>query len=286
MKGDAAVRGGAAVSRDAAVRRGDGVKRAAAAWRAVGGVGVIGGVVAAGVFGAVGVWVAAGAVESASQRHESSTVETTPLHRHRADSAPRDFIGKPTAPIAVEHTFAAPPSVAQPVVVTISVTPGVDLTGAVLSLAAEEPLVLIEPVAGIDVAVGDVGAGETAEVTVTVLPLTDATHYLGVTVTGVIAGMPQARSVSVPIRLAGGAKEAAGQDAAGQSVASAPDAGARAAGDDIATVKARRDARARAEAAARAEATAEAAALRESAAAGAGNAGESVRSFRAQETVR
>ena len=60
---------------------------------------------------------------------------------------------------------------------------------------------MIDPIEGVGLSplTADVGT----HVSVTVLPLIDQTHYLGVTVTAIIDGVAQTRSISVPIRLPG-----------------------------------------------------------------------------------
>jgi hypothetical protein len=71
----------------------------------------------------------------------------------------------------------------------------------VVTLDADDPLPVLEPVAPVDL--GALAAGESKEVTVTVLPLVEQTHYLRVSVTAVIGGAAQTRAIDVPIRLAG-----------------------------------------------------------------------------------
>lgn len=121
------------------------------------------------------------------------------------------FIGKPTAPIRIGHVIAGTPAVGQPVTITLTVTPGTDLVGASLALRAADSLVVIDPVGA--VSLGDLAANESAELVVTVLPLAAGTQYLGVSVEGTLAGLRQARNVTIAIRLPGAVE----QDAAGAS---------------------------------------------------------------------
>lgn len=109
--------------------------------------------------------------------------------------------GKPTAPIAISHRFASPPAVGQPVEVILSISAPNGMTRANLSLSADDPLAMIDPVDGLGLAT--LSAGEGTDVAVTVLPLLDQTHYLSVTVSAIIDGIEQTRSVAVPIRLSG-----------------------------------------------------------------------------------
>lgn len=109
--------------------------------------------------------------------------------------------GKPTAPIAISHRFASPPAVGQPVEVILSISAPNGMTRANLTLSADDPLAMIDPIDGLGLAT--LSAGEGTDVAVTVLPLLDQTHYLGVTVRAIIDGIEQTRSVAVPIRLPG-----------------------------------------------------------------------------------
>ncbi len=86
---------------------------------------------------------------------------------------------------------------------------------ASLSLAADDPLAIIEPIA--TVALGDLGGGQAVDVGVTVLPLVVQTHYLTVTVSGTIGGLVQTRSISVPIRLAEAGLRKAENEVAGKT---------------------------------------------------------------------
>jgi hypothetical protein len=119
----------------------------------------------------------------------------------KRDSVEPAGTGKPTAPIAISHRFASPPAVGQPVEVILSISAPGGMTEASLSFAADAPLAMIDPVDGRGLATLAAGVG--TDVAVTVLPLLDQTHYLSVTVSAVIDGVAQTRSVAVPIRLAG-----------------------------------------------------------------------------------
>lgn len=117
----------------------------------------------------------------------------------KRDQAAAGDAPKPMAPIAITHRFANAPAVGQPLDLTLSIQAQGDLTSVNLSLAADDPLAMIDPVDTIGL--GALAAGEASDVTVTVLPLIDQTHYLSVTVTAMIDGIAQSRSVAVPIRL-------------------------------------------------------------------------------------
>ena len=108
---------------------------------------------------------------------------------------------KPTAPIGITHRFASPPQVGQPLEVIFSITADADLSQVNLNFAADDPLAMIDPIDGVGLL--PLIAGEGADVAVTVLPLINQTHYLSVSVTAIIEGVAQTRSISVPIRLPG-----------------------------------------------------------------------------------
>jgi hypothetical protein len=121
--------------------------------------------------------------------------------------------GKPTAPIAISHRFASPPAVGQPVEVILSISASGGMSQANLFLSADDPLAMIDPIDGLGLAT--LSAGEGTDVAVTVLPLLDQTHYLSVTVSAVIDGVEQTRSVAVPIRLPGSELRKAAAKSAG-----------------------------------------------------------------------
>jgi hypothetical protein len=108
---------------------------------------------------------------------------------------------KPTAPIGISHRFASPPQVGQPLEVILSITADADLSQVNVQFGTDDPLAMIDPIDG--VGLSPLIAGDGADVAVTVLPLIDQTHYLSVSVTAVIDGVAQTRSVAVPIRLPG-----------------------------------------------------------------------------------
>jgi hypothetical protein len=90
------------------------------------------------------------------------------------------------------------------------------MTRANLSFSADDPLAMIDPVDGLGLAT--LSAGEGTDVAVTVLPLLDQTHYLSVTVSAIIDGVEQTRSVAVPIHLAGSELRKAEAKPAGNGV--------------------------------------------------------------------
>jgi hypothetical protein len=122
---------------------------------------------------------------------------------------------KPTAPIAITHRLAGEPALGQPVEVILSIAAEGEMTGVNLSFDADDPLAMIDPVGSLGI--GTLHAGEGADVAVTVLPLLDRTHYLSVTVTAFVDGMPQARTIAVPIRLPGSDPGTSDTDAAGEA---------------------------------------------------------------------
>lgn len=112
---------------------------------------------------------------------------------------------KPTIPVEISYQIAGSPQVGNPVDVELTVSPGHDISGMVILLSAEDPLAIIEPPG--DVLIGEVAAGDSVGISITVLPLLDQTHYLSVTVRGAMDGTLQSRTIAVPIRLAGTAPE-------------------------------------------------------------------------------
>lgn len=116
---------------------------------------------------------------------------------------------KPTAPIGIAYTFAGEPAVGNALEITLTVSAGAPLRDIVVTLGADDPLPILEPV--MPVGLGALAAVESKDVSVTVLPLVARTHRLRVSVSALIGGRPQTRALVVPIRLAppGPAKPAA-----------------------------------------------------------------------------
>lgn len=119
---------------------------------------------------------------------------------------------KPSAPIAITHRLSGEPALGQPVEVILSIAAEGEMTGVNLRFDADDPLAMIDPADSLGI--GTLHAGEGADVAVTVLPLLDRTHYLSVTVTAFVDGMPQSRTIAVPIRLPGSERRESDNDAA------------------------------------------------------------------------
>jgi hypothetical protein len=132
-----------------------------------------------------------------------------PCDQGAADAAP-----KPTPPIAISHRLSGTPQVGQPVDVILSIAAEGDLTRVNVDFTARDPLAMIDPVGPL--ALGSLSAGEGTDVSVTVLPLLDKTHYLSVTVTAVIDGVEQTRSIAIPIRTPGSELRKSDDAAAGK----------------------------------------------------------------------
>lgn len=120
---------------------------------------------------------------------------------------------KPTPPIAITHRLSGSPQVGQPVEVVFSIAAEGDMTGVNVDFTADDPIAMIDPVGSLGL--GNLKAGQGTDVTVTVLPLMNQTHYLNVTVTALIDGTPQTRSIAVPIRLPGSEIRKSDKEAAG-----------------------------------------------------------------------
>jgi hypothetical protein len=122
---------------------------------------------------------------------------------------------KLTAPIAIGVRIAGTPQIGQPLDLTVSVSAEQGMQAGSLSLTADDPLAIIQPID--TVALGDIAGGQTVDIDVTVLPLVVQTHYLTVTVSGTIGGLVQTRSIQVPIRLAGTGLRKAENEVAGKT---------------------------------------------------------------------
>jgi hypothetical protein len=114
------------------------------------------------------------------------------------EPAPAVFGTKPTAPVEIVFEQAQEPMVGQPLRIALTITPELELSGAMLMLGVDDPLALIEPAA--ETALGTIQPDLPVTIVVTVLPLAAETQYLRVAVSGAIGGEPQLRTLSVPIR--------------------------------------------------------------------------------------
>jgi hypothetical protein len=128
---------------------------------------------------------------------------------------PAETTAKLTAPIAIGVRVAGTAQIGQPLDLTVSVSAEQGMQGGSLSVAADDPLAIIEPIG--TVALGDLTGGQTVDIGVTVLPLVVQAHYLTVTVSGTIGGLVQTRSIKVPIRLAGAGLRKAENEVAGKT---------------------------------------------------------------------
>jgi hypothetical protein len=147
----------------------------------------------------------------------AALVATVPLPGNAApgcDPGAATVAPKPTPPIAITHRLSAPPQVGQPVDVILSIAAEGDMTGVRVNFAAADPLAMIDPVDSLPL--GSFRAGEGTDVAVTVLPLLNQTHYLSVTVTALIDGVEQTRSIAIPIRTPGSELRKSDDDAAGK----------------------------------------------------------------------
>jgi hypothetical protein len=126
--------------------------------------------------------VAAPREERPATAHESLTLEG------------RVSVGKPMAPIAVQYEVLAEPQVAQPVQVRITAHPGRGIAELELALSADAPLFVSS------VSLSSASPEESVWIAV-VTPLEETPGHLNVTVTGLLDGEQQARSLQIPIRV-------------------------------------------------------------------------------------
>lgn len=131
-----------------------------------------------------------------------------------AQSPPRDkaaqrqsasFIGKPSAPIGVDYDIAGVARLGQTTVLTLTIEVPAAFSDVSLTLHGGEGLI----VTGVDggyvsspMPLPDIAAAGTDVTTFAVTPLTSEVLYLNVIVAGEMDGIRQARSLSIPFRLA------------------------------------------------------------------------------------
>jgi len=122
------------------------------------------------------------------------------------------------APIGIDTDFDGEPAVGQPLTVTLAIGAGIAAENVVLSLTADPALAITEPQG--DVELGSIAAGETATVTVVIVPLAGGTSHLQVGVSADLRGRRQGAALSVPLRLPEAAPQPAATTEAGKSEAS------------------------------------------------------------------
>jgi hypothetical protein len=108
-----------------------------------------------------------------------------------------DLPGKPTGPIAVDYRLTARAAVGAPLVIDVTARVQAALSDLAIEANASAPRsVLLTPPTLVTAGDG------VYSWRVTVVPLTADAGYLSILVAGSVDGLPQARSVTVPLRSA------------------------------------------------------------------------------------
>jgi hypothetical protein len=111
--------------------------------------------------------------------------------------ASAEFPGKPTGSIALEHRLGARPAVGEPLEITITARVGTAFGALAIDADATRPdAVLVAPPVLVEAGDGRY------RWTITVVPLAVDAGYLNVLVSGVADGVPQARAVTISLRVA------------------------------------------------------------------------------------
>ena len=118
-----------------------------------------------------------------------------------AEEGQTGFVGatKLRPPLGVSTQYDGEPVVGQPLVLSLTITAGETAEASELSLTAREELVLVEPLAVVEL--GTLVPGEPVEIEVTVLPMAGGTSYLSVSLSADLRGRRQSTTFSIPIRL-------------------------------------------------------------------------------------
>lgn len=126
--------------------------------------------------------------------HAASAGQAAPAHERRSP-------GKPTAPISIDHEWLEPPALGRGLRLRISISSSRALGDVTIRLAGGDGLVV--DAASAETRAGALAADETHTFEPAVLAATPGRHYLAVSVTAVIDGAAQTRSVAIPVRLDG-----------------------------------------------------------------------------------
>jgi hypothetical protein len=125
--------------------------------------------------------------------------------------------GKPTGPIDVDYRLAAEPAVGVPLAITITARVEAGAAGLRLEITASEPNAVLLTVPTLVAS-----AASTQTWRVTVVPLAADSGYLNAVVAGEIDGEAQARTVTIALRGAAAAPEAAPPAAPGEALIALP----------------------------------------------------------------
>ena len=115
-------------------------------------------------------------------------------------AAVRDFVGKPTGPIAIRFEITPTPALGRTLEVSITVTSGVALDDVTVSFGADESLAFNTPTTVLRVA--HLADGATYTATLSVTPLVIDVLDLAVTVEGESSSGHEVGTALLPIRLA------------------------------------------------------------------------------------
>jgi hypothetical protein len=136
-----------------------------------------------------------------------------------------DSPGKPQPPIDLSYELLGEPEIGQPLQIRLRSRATLDLAALNLALSGSERLLLAPGSALVELRSSL--RGQPAERIITVTPMAAGTSYLDVVVHAEVGGELQYRSVTIPIRVGGGAvvNEPAGvlsEDGAGEAIITLP----------------------------------------------------------------
>ena len=126
-----------------------------------------------------------------------SLVVAAPPADERAP-ARAELPGKPTGPIAVEYRLAAQPEVGVPLAIEVTARFEAAVSNLSLEANASIPRAVLVTTPELEAAGDGVSSWR-----ITVVPLAAEAGYLSVIVAGNVDGLPQASSVTIPLRGAG-----------------------------------------------------------------------------------
>jgi hypothetical protein len=152
---------------------------------------------------------------------ETATTSATPGPALEGGDSP----GKPQPPIDLSYELLGEPQIGQPLQIRLRSRSALDLAALNLALSGSERLLLAPGSTLVELRSGL--RGQPAERIISVTPMAAGTSYLNVVVHAEVGGEIQARSVTIPIRVGGGAvvNEPAGvlsADEAGEAIITLP----------------------------------------------------------------
>lgn len=136
---------------------------------------------------------------AAPEQRKADEIAAAEAASEHSDARAAESPGKPTAPISISHDWLQAPAVGRDLALELEIGSARALCGIRIAVTGGDGLVV--DAASAVTRVASLAAGETHTFEPRVLAADAGTHYLDVSVTAVVDGAEQTRSISIPVRL-------------------------------------------------------------------------------------